>query len=708
MQEIVKAIQSQFDIMCQTGKLFRVELTGQEIWDLYLKSFKKENDPMFRDPESSTHNCNHCNNFIRRYGNIVAIDKNYKLITMFDIDADEEYTDSMKAISKAILKSKVKDVFFETFIELNKLPYESCSKNNSIFKLGIDKNIKRYTKEEAEKFGVVKPNETRTFHHFHLSLPKEYVDQTGKSIESIMGEFRDAKNVFQRAMEEIPLDTLYLVKDLIIQGSLLDGQTHLHKIEKFIPLKKQYDELSKSQRDNWLWITSFKLPLAKFRNELIGVLCTELAEGKELNDACKAWNYRVDPKNYMKATAPIAKKQIEEAKKFVEENGYEESFNRRFATIEDIKASEILHLNSGDAKIKSVSIFDSVKSTSTRHKRSEFDKVEEVSIEKFMSDILPTCTSVEAYLENRLEGNMVSLTTANVKDSKPIFKWDNNYSWTYNGNLAGKSQIKEAVKSRGGETEGCLNIRLHFPDTTDDYDLHIHEPGGEHIYYGNRRRTHASSGMLDLDAQGADGHFPPDKRVENIIYSDITKMPKGKYVVSIDNYSRKGFKANFTLEIEIDGQITTLNLEKLLPHTNTIKVAEITLNNGIFEINPLINVLNSETVSKDIYGLETNQFHKVNLVCLSPNHWEGNNVGNKHYFFMLDGCKSPVSIRSFHAENLIPELANHRKVLEVLSNTTMIEPSDKQLSGLGFNATVKDELIVKLKGSHQRVIKIKF
>ena len=148
MQEIVKAIQIQFDIMCQTGKLFRVEMTGNEVWDLYLKSFKKENDPIFRDPESSTHNCNHCNNFIRRYGNIVAIDKNYKLITMFDIDADEKYVDSMKAISKAILKSKVKDVFFETFIELNKLPYESCSKNNSVFKLGVDKNIKRYTNDE--------------------------------------------------------------------------------------------------------------------------------------------------------------------------------------------------------------------------------------------------------------------------------------------------------------------------------------------------------------------------------------------------------------------------------------------------------------------------------------------------------------------------------------------------------------------------------
>jgi hypothetical protein len=171
---------------------------------------------------------------------------------------------------------------------------------------------------------------------------------------------------------------------------------------------------------------------------LIGVLCTELAEGKELNDACQAWNKRVDPANYMKAVAPITKKQIEEAKKFVEENGYEESFKRRFATIDDIKASEILHVNVGKGEIKPVSIFDSVKSTSTRHKRSEFDGIDEVSIEKFMQDILPECTSMEAYLSNKHEGNLVSLTTANIKESKPIFKWTNNYSWTFNGNLAGK------------------------------------------------------------------------------------------------------------------------------------------------------------------------------------------------------------------------------------------------------------------------------
>ena len=75
---------------------------------------------------------------------------------------------------------------------------------------------------------------------------------------------------------------------------------------------------------------------------------------------------------------------------------------------------------------------------------------------------------------------------------------------------------------------------------------------------------------------------------------------------------------------------------------------------------------------------------------------------------MLEGCKSPTSIRSFHNENLLPELAQHRKVLEVLRATNMINTTDKQLSGLGFNATVRDELIVRLQGSFKRVLKIKF
>ena len=706
MQKLNTQIQERFKKMCNTGKLFRVALTGRDIWDLYLDSFSKAENPVFRDPESSVHNCNHCKNFIRRYGNIVAIDENNNLISMFDVDCDDEYKISMEKMSKAIVSSKIQDIFLETFDELKSLPYESCSKSNSNFKLGIEKNVKRYTKEEAELYGVVKTNEVRSFHHINLLLPSSYVDTSGKSIEALMGEFRSSKEVFKRGMDEITLDTLLLVKDLIIQGSLLNGDAHLNKIESMIPLKKSYDKISSKNKDAWCWIQSYKFNLAKFKNELIGVLCSELSEGEELNKACNSWNKRVDPANYMKAVAPITENQKKEAQKFVEENDYIESFDRRFALIDDIKVDEIKHINLGDSTITIASIFDNVKTSNSKHKRNEFKGIEEVTINKFMKDILPTCTSVEAFLENKHENNLVTLTTAKQKDCKQMFKWNNPYSWTYNGNLAGKSMIKESVKSQGGKVDGVLRFSIMWSekDSKDNSDLDAHciEPRRHEIYYGNKRSPH-TCGNLDIDITNPFSHKRNGKGVvENINYPDIQNMVDGTYVFFIRQFSRSQSEG-FTAEIEFNGEIHEYSYNQRV--VGDIPIAKVTLKNGKFSIK---HDLQSSTSIKEIYGLETQQFHKVNVACLSPNYWGDNKTGNKHYFFMLDKCKSNSSIKSFHSENLEPELAKHRKVLEVLSAVNILEPSDNQLSGLGFNATVKDEVILKLKGNFKRTIKVKF
>lgn len=700
MKNLNKKIQQKFEQMQQSGKLFRVELSGAQIWDLYLASFSAENNPIFRDPNSTEHNCNHCNNFIRRYGNIVAIDADFKVTSIFDVDLPEEYS-GMVSVAEAIKASKITEVFFETFAELNSLPYESCKKSNILFQLGVDKNIKRYTKAEAELYGVVKENEVRTFNHMHLLLGKAFVDSTGKSVETIMASYRDNKNVFQRGMEEISLDTLNLVRDLIIQGSLLDGQTHLFKIDAIIPFKAQYDALEPSLRDNWCWVTSYGLSIAKFKGELIGTLCSDLSQGKEINEACKLWNIRVDPINYMKASAPITKKQIEDAQRFVEENNFVASFNRRFANIDDIKASEILHVNTGDGKVKSVSIFDGVKSNKTRHKKAEFDGVEEVSIDKFMKDILPTCTGVKVLFENKHENNLVSLTTAE-EASKPIFKWDNNYSWTFNGNLAGRSQIKENVKAKGGKVDGVLRFSMMWADgngDNSDLDLHCNEPDGNLIYYGNKRST--TGGNLDIDIRHPAGSLA----VENITFPNLNSMHNGVYKLVIHQFANRGSKG-FKAEIEFNEEIYSYEFNGSV--NGYVSIADVTLKNGVFSIKHHLPATAGEGVQKEVYGITTNEFHKVNLICLSPNHWEGNNVGNKHYMFMIDGCKAAQPIRSFHNENLIAELAAHRKVLEVLGNTTMIAPADKQLSGLGFNATVKDDVIVELQGTHKRIVKINF
>lgn len=692
-------IQEQFAAM-QRYQLFRLNITGQQIWDAYINGFTPEENPIFRDPESSTHNCNNDKNFVRRYGNIVAIDENYNIISLWDIDVTgTEYVNAVQSVQALVGKGTVQDVFVESFDELNLLPYEKTNRTQRLYQLGMKKTLKQYTAEEAAKFGVVNTTEVYEFSHFHVFLNNSFVDFSGNSAATYLSECRDAKNVFERAMQEIPLDTLVLVKDLILQGSLLNGDAHLFKLDAFIPLKQEYDSIAGNKRDTWCWAKSYKLPIAKFRNELIGTLCVELAEGKELNDACKTWNMRVDPANYMKASAPITKRQIDEAQRFVVDNGYEESFSRRFARLSDINVNEIRHMNVGKEAVKQAGLFAGVQpSVSTRHKRSQFDGIEEVTIDKFMRDILPSCTSIEAFMENRFEGNMVALITAN-ETSKPIFKWSNPFSWTYNGNLAGKSQIKENVKAVGGKVTGLLRCSLQWNDEDTkgimDYDLHCQTPFHS-IYYGSKN-CYRSNGNLDVDM------IRPSKiGIENITWQ--RQMPDGRYEFSVKHYSG-GANNGFKVEIEFDGNTFNYYFDKPTSLSSQTRVATVTVKNGEMSI---VHHLPETSSSKTIWGVESGQFHKVNLVCLSPNHWGTNEVGNKHYFFMLDGCASDTPLRAFHNEYLNSDLLQHRKVMEVLADTTRIAPATEQLSGLGFNATVNDELIVKLKGSFQRTIKIKF
>lgn len=709
-KELNVLIQEQFQKMTQQGKLFRVEVqnvehTGYHLAELYLTSFRKEDDPVFRDPQSSTHNCNNDKNFIRKYGNVVAIVDN-KIVTMWDLDLPESnpYYRPCKALATELKNGKVSEIFVETFDSLNKCNYERCNKNAETFRLGIQNTFKQYTLEEVTKFGVVEYGRVYEFNHFHVNLPKQYVDKSGKSIESIQGDFRSAKDVFKRGLDEIPLDTLELVRDLISQGSLLNGDSYLPKIQKFIELKKEYDRVPFNEKDNWCWVNSYNLPYAKFRNELIGTLCVELAEGVELNKACKTWNQRVDPVNYMRAKAPITEAQKKEAIKTLVNLGYEDSFNRRLAKLEDIKVEEIVHTNVGDGNIKTASVFEKVTtSKSTRHKRSQFDGVEEVTIEKFMSNILPTANSVEVFMEGRMENNLVVMHTSENPECKLPFKWNNPFGWTYKGNLSGKSQIKENVKQAGGNVEAVLRCSLQWNDEDTkgivDFDLHCKESKGFEIYFGHKQSS-STGGWLDVDMIS-----PRTVGIENITWQRTP--PDMTYQFYVNNFNG-GSNTGFKVEIDMGGEVYQYHHKTPTSNKEKIRIATVTVKNGIMSIQ---HHLPCTEESKSVWGIETNDFHKVNLMCLSPNYWGDNNVGNKHYFFMIDGCKVDAPVKGFHSEFLNNELSTQptRKFVDLFGNFHQIENyNQNHLAGVGFNSTVRDELIVRVKGSHQRVIKIKF
>lgn len=96
-------------------------------------------------------------------------------------------------------------------------------------------------------------------------------------------------------------------------------------------------------------------------------------------------------------------------------------------------------------------------------------------------------------------------------------------------------------------------------------------------------------------------------------------------------------------------------------------------------------------------------------MMMSPNYWDGQEgIGNKHYFFMLEGCKNPDSVRGFFNEYLSPALTPHRKVFEALGSKMVTPYNEDQLSGLGFSSTVRNSVICKVLGTFERIIKINF
>lgn len=392
---------------------------------------------------------------------------------------------------------------------------------------------------------------------------------------------------------------------------------------------------------------------------------------------------------------------VEDAQKKITELGYSDSLSRRFATLDDLTVNNILFSNRDVAKEKNLDVFGELKA-SAASKPMKFNKVEEVSAEKFVKDILPTARELEVYFDWKNQKNLVSLIAPVNKGSKTMFKWNNGYSWAYKGNIA--DSIKQNVEKMGGNVTGDLRFSIQWnenDDNNNDFDAHCKEPNSNEIYFA-RKVSSFTRGQLDVDIINPNGRVA----VENIYWQSRSTMKDGTYLFFVHNYNHRGGRSGFSAEIEFDGNIYHFDYPHELKQDENVKVAEVTLKDGQFSIKEL---LPSTTTSKDVWGIKTNTFVPVSVVMYSPNYWdEQDGIGNKHYMFMLKGCVNDETPNGFFNEYLKPELETHKRVFEALGSKMKVADTDNQLSGLGFSSTKRDEVVVKVIGSTERMLRIKF
>ncbi len=684
------AVAKQFDKMSQ-HQLFRTSVEKDLMWETYLGSFPAGTNPMFKT--RTEHDCNCCRSFIKAVGNCVAVIDG-KLVSIWDVKVSEQgYQAVADAMSQLVKSHPIADAFYH--IEA---------------KAGTDKNFQQLIGTEIQ-----------TWPHFFVNIPKKFVVKD-VDLGTELSKIRSAHDVFHRALAEITPDAVDTVLELIAQNSIYRGQEHKYLVESFQKLQREYDKLPDAQaRGLYSWVKSLEVSgaIAGIRSSVIGTLLVDLSEGKDLEAAVKAFEVKVAPSNYKRPTALVTPAMIAKAQATVQELGLMSALERRYANLTDITVNNVIFADRSAKKSMAGNVFEEL-AAAVPEKVKNFDKVEEIPIEKFISDIVPRAESIEILVENRHQSNLVSLVAPVDPTAGRLFKWDNGFSWAYNGEVA-DSDLRQAVAARGGRVDGAFRFShsWNHPGQRNAslMDLHVFLPAhdkhgkGEHRDYGNServgwnlRRHFRTGGVQDVDyTTAAPADYIP---VENITFPDLGKMPEGVYTCKIHNWNfRNPTTGGFRAEIECGGELYQYEYNKPLAHKEWVPVAEVTLKNGQFSVKHL---LPESAASKTVWGIPTETFHKVNALMLSPNHWDDQGVGTKHYFFMIDGCKNDGTARGFFNEFLRSDLDAHRKSFELVGSKMQTQESPNQLSGLGFSSTQRNHVLVRIKGSFSRVVKVTF
>lgn len=653
----------------QKYPLVRTNVSGDDLWQTYLSSFPEGANPIYR--ERTEHDCSCCKQFIRTVGNVAAILPDGRLLTLWDLHpvGEPEY----QAVTIA-LGNKVREAAIDNYF----LHYER--------QVGTDKNFEQLIDGQ------------KTWEHFHINLPATVV-KPKDNIPSMLGDFRGKRDVFARGLTTLTDEAIDTVLELVAQNSLYRGEEFAPLVRKFKEVKQQFAVAGHADTFVWRVLLTLAPAVATLRNSAIGTLLVDLSDGVELDRAVASYESKVAPANYKRPTALVTPKMIAAAKEKIESLGLTSALERRYAHLEDIRVNNVLFADRSARKAMGGNVFNDMIAAAPVSGRASAN-VEEVPIEKFLADILPQAQSIEVLVENRHKNNFVSLIAPADPTAQPLFKWNNPFSWSYTGEFA--DSIKERVKQAGGRVEGVLCCRLAW-EYSDDLDLHMQEPGGGYIYFGNRGTRSPNGGVLDVDANGCDGL--KEHPVENIAYADTSRMREGIYTLKVNNYSRRSSGVGFEVEIDLNGTLHHIVYDRVLRSDDTVEVAQIKYSrqDGF----SIVSSLPSTQTSKEVWGVPTMTYRKVNVVTLSPNHWDGE-VGNKHYMFLLDGCANDGSARGFFNEFLRADLNEHRKVIEMVGSKLKVEQDPQQLSGLGFSSTQRNDILCRVTGAFTRTIKLIF
>lgn len=630
-------------------ELFVVD--GLDLWTSYLLAFPDGTDPMFRS--RTVHDCSCCKNFVRNLGGVVSIAGGRKQSIWACEGLPEPYATVAAAMDQLVHQLPIKGVF--------------------------------RTREAKYGNTYTHDQDGRRWNHFHGLVAQRHQSQ---DLGTVRGELDSTAQVLRRGLTEITLPALDTVLELIESNALYRGADFQHMVQDFRRMAQEFAGMRASPAtvtDPGLLIwANLHSPAARLRNTAIGTLVQDLSEGMEVERAVRAYETKVAPANYKRPTAIITPRMVDDALKTLTTLGLEGAVERRFAAISDISVRDVRWVDGGVKHRMQGGLRELLMESARPSARPACDRAVDIAVADLVSQVLPRARSLDLLVENRHEGNFASITAPVHANTGRLFKWNNDFAWSYVGEVA--DSIKQRVKRAGGNINAALRVSLAWHNH-DDLDIHAHCPDG-HVYYFNRM------GILDVDMNA--GVATTREPVENLAWR---KPRDGNYRIIVHQFNRRETtNVGFSLEVECDGKVSYFNHREAVSPRRGVRCLSFRMRKGRMEDLQIQDAtVTGGDISRELWGVKTQDWTRVNTVMTSPNHWENAGaVGSQHWFFMLEGCRNPDPARGIYNEFLRGDLDRHRRVFEVLGSRTRCQPTADQLSGVGFTAARNDTVMMRV------------
>lgn len=382
---------------------FTTDTDPEVLWDTYLASLPAD--------RRQHYNCHACRSFLRRYGGLVTVDADGRVVPVF-------WTGFLTGVP---------DFFQAAAAALHRV-VASFASVTGVF-LSKEATLGRPRDEDA-KTGT-------TWTHLHATNPAPFRAPV-LSAGQRAAELTEDRRLLAEALAAYPPELVAQAARVLRSEALTRSEKGEGVVDWLAACHADLADKKGKARNNRLWALAAAAPTGYCHvksSGVVGTLLDDLRDGLEFDAVKRRWAEKLHPLQYQRPQAAPSAGSIDRAEKVFAQLDAASALNRRYARLDEVQrffwkptparaaspaGGTFGHLRKPAASAPGVEIPEQL-----------------VTWVKFRDTVLPAALSVEVYVPSS-SASFYALTAAADPESRPILQWDglegkprNPYAWYF-------------------------------------------------------------------------------------------------------------------------------------------------------------------------------------------------------------------------------------------------------------------------------------